>query len=64
MWWPSYYPEWKRKAVEGVALRDHDQRLTYARAQGVAWLIDRCGGSGTISFAVGQRCVYRIGPAT
>ncbi|MGO9472070.1 MAG: hypothetical protein ACLPWS_01395 [Rhodomicrobium sp.] len=60
MWRPSYYQEWHRHTVEVMALTTHEDRLRYARDNGVSYVIELCNeGHGAIAiFAAKRLCVY------
>ena len=53
MWFPSYYDEWHRKVVEVNRLTGPDQEATYARKNGITYIIDVCsaGKPGTLQHA-------------
>ena len=49
MWSPDYYPLWRARLLDVLALRDLPSRLGYARGHGIALVVDSCRWSGTVA---------------
>ncbi len=58
MWAPSYYPEWHKRVTEVNALHSHADRLTYARANGISYVVEDCDAPAYV-FKTARLCVYR-----
>jgi hypothetical protein len=60
MWLPSAYAGWKRRVDEVSALASHGDRLAYARAKKVRYVIEVCfrDREKNVIFATGRLCVY------
>jgi hypothetical protein len=58
---PSFYKTWRRRESEVEALRSLDEKLTYARANAIDYVIEPCGSieDETIVFKTDHLCVYR-----
>ncbi len=59
-WAPDYYPVWLGRVRAVMALKNHGERIAYARANGIAYLIDSCD-NGPARFEQAGRCVYAVG---
>ena len=59
MWRPSYHAEWRSRADAVLALPSRDERLDYAAANGVAFVVELCGPAeaGALTRA-GALCVF------
>lgn len=60
MWSPSYYAEWRTRTDEVLALGSLDERVTYAAARRVGFVVDPCAedfGPRPV-FRTARLCVY------
>lgn len=62
MWSPSYYDIWRPRMLELRAMDSFDERLSYARDRGIAYLIESPGtGCGSYAvFSTEDLCVARV----
>ncbi len=61
MWLPSTYAEWKRRIDEVSVLPSHEDRLRYARAKKLRYVIEVClrNREKNAIFATSRLCVYQ-----
>jgi hypothetical protein len=62
MWTPSYYRTWRARLTEVEGLNSLDQRLAYARRNGIGYVIDRCNPALAPSdaiFRTERLCVFQ-----
>ena len=60
MWSPSYYQQWHQRVIEVNSLLSINERLGYAEAHGIKYLIDLCRPDfpRTSVFGTDRLCVY------
>ncbi|MGO8846972.1 MAG: hypothetical protein ACLQFI_16890 [Methylocella sp.] len=60
MWSPSYYHTWHGRVKEVSALESHQEKLDYARKNGIGFVIEVCNNSDRekVLFATQRICVY------
>jgi len=58
---PSFYKTWRRRESEVEALQSLDEKLAYARANTIDYVIEICGSKedGTTIFKTDHLCVYQ-----
>ena len=58
---PSFYKTWWRRVSEVEALQSLDEKLAYARANTIDYVIEICGSKedGTTIFKTDHLCVYQ-----
>jgi hypothetical protein len=61
MWKPSLYRTWLRRASEVIVLQSLDDKLAYARANAIDYVIETCSSKedGRIIFKTEHFCVYK-----
>jgi hypothetical protein len=62
MWSPSYYPLWHRRIAEINALTSYQEKLAYAKANNIGYIVDACASSGATGpvFSTGRLCLYAV----
>jgi hypothetical protein len=68
MWTPSYYDRWWQRTTEVLALRGFADKLGYARANGIDYVVDACrsaaGAGHAAAFEADGLCVYPASTST
>ena len=60
-WAQSLYPVWRQRMAETMPLGSLDQRLAYAAAHGIAYVVDACQhNSKEVAWRSDRLCVYRV----
>jgi hypothetical protein len=63
LWAPSYYPTWQTRLREVAALHALADRINYARAKGIGYVIDACDPTGLEQapvFRTERLCVFSV----
>ncbi|WP_167693071.1 hypothetical protein [Sphingomonas azotifigens] len=65
MWSPGYYREWWPRINAALRLQNLDQRLAYARTNGISYVVDTCEQHGALVpvHRSGPLCVYSARPS-
>ncbi len=66
MWSPSTYATWHQRVEETDALASHQDRLAYARDNGLSFVVEVCldRREANLAFTTGRLCVYPAGSAS
>lgn len=64
MWAPPYYSVWWPRMAAVLALRSHRDRMAYARANGIGYLVEHCSAAPDAGppplFRTAQLCLYAV----